>query len=117
MKEEKHKKDKKNKKHTHEKALEPEVREAIDSMKSSEEAAEPVKQAKKINKKFFFKELTKLQIELNKLQEWIRKEGLKVVILFEGRDAAGKGGAIKCITQTLNPRYARVVALGVPTER
>lgn len=117
MKEEKHKKDKKDKKHKHEQKLEPEVREALDSMKSVEEVAEPAKKAKKIKKKFFFKELTKLQIELNKLQEWIRKEGLKVVIIFEGRDAAGKGGAIKCITQTLNPRYARVVALGVPTER
>ena len=62
-------------------------------------------------------ELGRLQIELVKLHEWIRHEGLKVVILFEGRDAAGKGGAIKRITQTLNPRICRVVALGTPTER
>ncbi len=63
------------------------------------------------------KELQRLQIELVKLQEWIRHEGLRVVVLFEGRDAAGKGGAIKRITETLNPRICRVVALGTPTER
>jgi polyphosphate kinase 2 len=63
------------------------------------------------------KELVKLQVELVKLQEWIRVRGLKVVILFEGRDAAGKGGAIKRITLSLNPRVARVVALPAPTER
>lgn len=63
------------------------------------------------------RELCRLQIELVKLQEWIRERGLKVVVLFEGRDAAGKGGAIKRITQSLNPRVCRVVALGTPTER
>ncbi len=63
------------------------------------------------------KELQRLQIELVKLQEWIRHEGLRVVVLFEGRDAAGKGGAIKRITETLNPRICRVVALGTPTDR
>ncbi len=63
------------------------------------------------------KELARLQIELVKLQEWIKHAGLKVVVLFEGRDAAGKGGAIKRITQSLNPRICRVVALGTPTER
>src|SRR6201998_3236930 len=62
-------------------------------------------------------ELGRLQIELVKLHEWIRHKGLKVVILFEGRDAAGKGSAIKRITETLNPRICRVVALGTPTER
>ena len=62
-------------------------------------------------------ELRRLQIELAKLQEWIRHEGLRVVVLFEGRDAAGKGGANKRITDTLNPRICRVVALGTPTER
>ncbi len=62
-------------------------------------------------------ELGRLQIELVKLHEWIRHQGLKVVILFEGRDAAGKGGAIQRIAQTLNPRICRVVALGTPTER
>ena len=62
-------------------------------------------------------ELGRLQIELVKLHEWIRHAGLKVSILFEGRDAAGKGSAIKRITQTLNLRICRVVALGTPTER
>src|SRR6201984_1377413 len=63
------------------------------------------------------RELRRLQIELVKLQEWIRQSGLKVVVLFEGRDAAGKGGSIKRITESLNPRVCRVVALGTPTER
>ncbi|MDJ0780071.1 MAG: polyphosphate kinase 2 [Gammaproteobacteria bacterium] len=63
------------------------------------------------------KELAKLQIELVKLQEWIKAKGLKVVCIFEGRDAAGKGGVIKRITESLNPRICRVVALGTPTER
>ena len=72
---------------------------------------------KKLKKKYYEKELQKLQVELVKLQRWIREKGLKVVVLFEGRDAAGKGGVIKRITQTLNPRICRVVALSVPTER
>ncbi len=70
-----------------------------------------------VSNKVYLRELSTLQIELVKLQEWIRDQGLKVVIIFEGRDAAGKGGAIKTITLSLNPRYARVVALGTPTER
>jgi polyphosphate kinase 2 len=63
------------------------------------------------------RELRRLQIELVKLQEWVRQEKLRVIVLFEGRDAAGKGGAIKRITESLNPRVCRVVALGTPTER
>jgi polyphosphate kinase 2 len=70
-----------------------------------------------LTRKVYESELEKLNIELVRLQEWIKFQGLKVVILFEGRDAAGKGGAIKTITAPLNPRYCRVVALGVPTER
>ncbi|MDA0196049.1 MAG: polyphosphate kinase 2 [Bacteroidetes bacterium] len=62
-------------------------------------------------------ELKTLEIELVKLQEWIKSKGLKVVVIFEGRDAAGKGGVIKSITKPLNPRVCRIVALGVPTER
>jgi len=62
-------------------------------------------------------ELVRLQFELIKLQDWVQKEGLKVVVIFEGRDAAGKGGVIKRITESLNPRICRVVALGTPTER
>jgi len=71
----------------------------------------------KLDRKFYESELIRLQIELVKLQSWIEKQGLKVVVIFEGRDAAGKGGTIKRITQTLNPRICRVVALGTPTER
>ena len=63
------------------------------------------------------RELRRLQVELVKLQEWIRHEGLRVVVLFEGRDAAGKGGAIKRITESLNPRVCRIAALATPTER
>ncbi|HTR35930.1 MAG TPA: polyphosphate kinase 2 [Bryobacteraceae bacterium] len=63
------------------------------------------------------KELRRLQVELVKLQHWVRQEGLRVVVIFEGRDAAGKGGAIKRITECLNPRICRVVALAAPTER
>jgi polyphosphate kinase 2 len=73
--------------------------------------------SKKLKKKKYNRELAKLQIELVKLQEWIKKKGLKVVVIFEGRDAAGKGGVIKRINQRLNPRICRVVALGTPTER
>ena len=72
---------------------------------------------KKIEDKVYERELRKLQVELVKLQEWVKAKGLKVVVLFEGRDAAGKGGTIKRITQSLNPRICRVVALGIPTER
>jgi polyphosphate kinase len=70
-----------------------------------------------INKKTYEKELARLQQELIKLQEWIRYKSLKVVVIFEGRDAAGKGGVIKRITESLNPRVCRVVALPAPTER
>ncbi len=75
------------------------------------------KDRRKIKRKFYESELKKLQIELVKLQEWVKYKGLKVVVIFEGRDAAGKGGVIKCITQRLNHRICRVVALGTPTER
>ena len=70
-----------------------------------------------IDKKTYEKELARLQEELVKLQEWIRAKKLKVVVIFEGRDAAGKGGVIKRITESLNPRVCRVVALPAPTER
>jgi len=83
-------------------------------METSESTSGP---QKRIVKKEYEKELNLLQIELVKLQEWIKQEKLKVVVIFEGRDAAGKGGTIKSIIQTLNPRICRVVALGTPTER
>ncbi len=70
-----------------------------------------------LDKEFFEKELTRLQRELVKLQAWIEANDLKVCVLFEGRDAAGKGGVIKRIVQRTNPRTVRVVALGTPTER
>ena len=71
----------------------------------------------KLSNKKYIKELNTLRVELIKLQEWVKQEKLKVVILFEGRDAAGKGGAIKRITEPLNPRMCKVVALGTPTEK
>jgi len=62
-------------------------------------------------------ELRRLQAELVKLQEWVRAEGVRLVVVFEGRDAAGKGGTIQRVTERLNPRVARIVALPTPTER
>src|ERR671921_235724 len=64
-----------------------------------------------MKKKPYEEELARLQLELIKLQEWVKHAGLKVVVIFEGRDAAGKGGTIKRITESLNPRICRVVAL------
>ena len=72
---------------------------------------------KKVSKKVYEKTLFELQLELVKLQAWVQHKGLKVVALFEGRDAAGKGGVIKRITEYLSPRVCRVVALPAPTER
>ena len=72
---------------------------------------------KTIKTKVYEKELIKLQIELVKLQRWVKEKGLKVVVVFEGRDAAGKGGVIKRITEKMNPRICRVVALGVPSDK
>ncbi len=71
----------------------------------------------RLDRRFYFRELFRLQHELVKLQDWVQAHKLKVVVLFEGRDAAGKGGAIKRITQRLNPRICRVAALPAPSER
>ena len=71
----------------------------------------------KMDAEVYERELSKLQVELVKFQEWIKHVGMKVVVIFEGRDAAGKGGVIKRITQRLNPRVCRIVALGTPTDR
>ena len=71
----------------------------------------------KLKGKAYQKELLALQVELCKLQAWVKHEGLKVVILFEGRDGAGKGGTIKAITERVSPRVFRVVALPAPSER
>lgn len=71
----------------------------------------------RLAKKPYERELLRLQYELVKLQEWVRAEGVRLVVVFEGRDAAGKGGAIKRVTEYLNPRVARIAALPAPTER
>ena len=71
----------------------------------------------KMSRKEFEKEMEKLQVELVKMQEWVKASGAKVCVLFEGRDAAGKGGIIKRITERTSPRVFRVVALASPTER
>ena len=72
---------------------------------------------KKEFNKIYNKKLKELQIELVKLQNWVIAEGKKIALIFEGRDAAGKGGTIKRITENLNPRYCKVVALATPTDR
>ncbi|MGY1702199.1 polyphosphate kinase 2 [Geodermatophilus sp. SYSU D00766] len=72
---------------------------------------------RKVDSAFYEKEIARLQVELVKQQEYVRAKGLRVVVVFEGRDAAGKGGAIQRITETVNPRATRVVALPAPTER
>ena len=85
--------------------------------KKVENAQQAPTKERNLTTKEYEKELARLQIELVKLQEWIRFKGLKVIVLFEGRDAAGKGGTIKRITESLNPRVCKVVALPSPTER
>ena len=72
---------------------------------------------KKMKRKAYESELAKLEVDLVKLQGWIKQKGLKVAVIFEGRDSAGKGGVIKRITYRLSPRVARVVALPTPTEK
>jgi polyphosphate kinase len=87
-----------------------------DQAKPAESSTPPAKQIR-IDKKLYEKELARLQVELVNLQEWVKYKGLRVIVLFEGRDAAGKGGTIKRITEGLNPRVCRVVALPTPTDR
>ena len=88
----------------------------VDFDKLNDDGSEKEK-PKKISRKQYARELARLQQELVIMHEWIRREKKKVVVIFEGRDAAGKGGTIKRITARLNPRIARVVALGTPTDR
>ncbi|TWP48446.1 polyphosphate kinase 2 [Lentzea tibetensis] len=76
-----------------------------------------MKAGKRLGRALYEDELFRLQVELVKLQEWVRAEGARLVVVFEGRDAAGKGSAIKRITEHLNPRAARIVALPAPNER
>ncbi len=73
--------------------------------------------ASKLKRKEYERELARLQLELVKLQHWVKHAGLRVVLIFEGRDAAGKGGVIKRIVEPLNPRGATIVALGTPSDR
>ena len=106
-------------------AIEGEAREAAWKLPAPEDdreakkakKAKKAKQAKPAKPWRYIDELVRLQFELIKLQDWVQKHDLKVVVIFEGRDAAGKGGVIKRITESLNPRVCRVVALGTPTER
>jgi polyphosphate kinase len=70
-----------------------------------------------MKRKEYEKQLRKLQVELCALQDWVKHEGLRVVVVFEGRDAAGKGGTIKAITERVSPRVFRVVALPAPSDR
>lgn len=104
---------------------------AVETVKKSSQPEQKVETQKEVDKKpagesgarklltekEYLHELSRLQVELVKLQEWIKFKGLKVVVIFEGRDTAGKGGTIKRITDRLNPRIVRVVALGIPTEK
>ena len=85
--------------------------------KNNKDSKKQSQKQKKLSKKVYGAELAKLQIELVKLQRWVQHKGLKVVVVFEGRDAAGKGGAIKRISECLNPRVCKVVALGTPSDR
>ncbi len=90
---------------------------ADDTFENPLSQAKHVGESVELTKKTYVKELNRLQIELVKLQEHIIDDGLKVVVIFEGRDGAGKGGTIKRVTETLNPRIVRVVALPKPTEK
>jgi polyphosphate kinase len=80
-------------------------------------ALAPDQDTPKLPKKLYEKELLRLQVELVKLAAWVKAKGLRMVVLFEGRDAAGKGGSIQRITEAISPRLCRVVALSAPTER
>ena len=86
-------------------------------MASKETHGKPKANAKRLPKDVYEKELYRLQAELVKMQEWARTSGARIVVIFEGRDAAGKGGTIQRVAQYLNPRAARIAALPAPTER
>ena len=100
-------------------SLDEELEMEIDDQLVAKELAfiSELKHKSDLDRKTYFHELLRLQAELVKLQDWVQNTGQKVVVVFEGRDAAGKGGVIKRITQRLNPRVCRVVALPAPTER
>src|ERR1700744_6345683 len=99
--------------------MDEEVEQAVDDARVPPELRELLAKHKKstIHRQTYFNELLRLQGELVNLQDWVQYKGLKMVILFEGRDSAGKGGAIKRVTQRMNPRTCRVIALPAPSER
>ncbi|TXH33349.1 MAG: polyphosphate kinase 2 [Rhodospirillaceae bacterium] len=99
--------------------LDDELEQAVDDARVPPELRALLETHRKstIDRQIYFKELLRLQGELVKLQDWVRYKGLKMVVLFEGRDSAGKGGAIKRVTQRINPRICRVVALPAPSDR
>ncbi len=99
--------------------LDEELEQAIDDARVPPELRKLLENRKKstLDRNTYFRELMRLQAELVKLQDWVQHKGLKLVVLFEGRDSAGKGGAIKRITQRVNPRTCRVVALPAPSDR
>src|SRR3984957_14594035 len=99
--------------------MDEELEQAVDDARIPPELRARLEQHKKstIDRHTYFTELLRLQGELVKLQDWVQYKGLKMVVLFEGRDSAGKGGAIKRVTQRVNPRICRVVALPAPSDR
>ena len=96
---------------------EPSLTDVVDPWPSAGDVAASALAKQKLSRSKYEEEIARLSVELVKLQEWIRVKGLRVVVVFEGRDAAGKGGAIKTITLGMSPRIARVAALPAPTER
>src|SRR5881398_2141145 len=88
-----------------------------DKKRKKKDGQWPPKKQTALSKADYEKELRRLQVELVQLEEWIRHRGLRVVVIFEGRDTAGKGRVIKRMTALLNPRYVKVVALAAPTEK
>jgi polyphosphate kinase len=87
------------------------------AMRAREDDGEEATQPIKLKRKKYEKEMEKLQAELCKLQDWVKHKGLRVIVVFEGRDAAGKGGTIRAITERVSPRVFRVVALPAPSDR
>ena len=86
-------------------------------MPKTQAKPQPAANDGKMKRKAYEKELRKLQVELCRLQDWVKQKGLRVIVVFEGRDAAGKGGTIKAITERVSPRVFRVVALPAPSDR
>src|SRR5262249_44896988 len=87
-----------------------------DRQRDDEQETDGQPGVKKLKRKNYEEKVEELHLELVKMQYWIKATGKKLVIIFEGRDAAGKGGAIKCVTEPLNPRGCRIVALGTPSD-